>query len=230
MDQIDTASFDPSTASAIEQQQNDLRDASRSVSEAYPRLRGCVSSPSACDSVFTGVLATLTSAAVTAPVVYFGSKGVDPQSSNGQSTPGGSGSGGSGSGGSGSGGSGSGGSESGGPGGLGGSGGCNPISPLRGGLPLPSGGLGSLGLPRLGTAAVTALRPFAITAQRTLGAAADLLCGLGDSAPPELISSAANTLSGAASGTFASLRVCLGASKANNRFCLYRLRRFVFAI
>ncbi|KAL9059935.1 MAG: hypothetical protein Q9206_001254 [Seirophora lacunosa] len=189
VDQIDTASFDPSTASAIEQQQNDLRDASRSVSEAYPRLRGCVSSPSACDSVFTGVLATLTSAAVTAPVVYFGSKGVDPQSSNGQSTPGGSGSGG----------SGSGGSESGGPGGLGGSGGCNPISPLRGGLPLPSGGLGSLGLPRLGTAAVTALRPFAITAQRTLGAAADLLCGLGDSAPPELISSAANTLSGAAS-------------------------------
>ncbi|KAL9019778.1 MAG: hypothetical protein Q9185_002922 [Variospora sp. 1 TL-2023] len=183
-DQIDTTYFDPSTASAIEQQKDDLRDASRSLSDSYPRLRGCVSSPSTCDSVFTGVLATLTSAAVTAPIVYFGSKGVDPQSSNGPPI---------------SGGSGSGGAESNGPGGSGGPGGCNPIGPLGGGLPVPGGGLGSLGLPRTGTAAVAALRPFAITAQSALGAAAGLVCGLGDSVSAGSVSSAADSLSGAAS-------------------------------
>ncbi|KAL8974023.1 MAG: hypothetical protein Q9197_001743 [Variospora fuerteventurae] len=183
-DQIGTTYFDPSTASAIEQQKDDLRDASQSLSDAYPRLRGCVSSPSTCDSVFTGVLATLTSAAVTAPIVYFGSKGVDPQSSNGPPIAGGSGSGG---------------AESNGPGGSGGPGGCNPIGPLGGGLPVPGGGLGSLGLPRTGTAAVAAFRAFAITAQSALGAAAGLVCGLGDSVSAGSVSSAADSLSGAAS-------------------------------
>ncbi|KAL9600416.1 MAG: hypothetical protein Q9219_003169 [cf. Caloplaca sp. 3 TL-2023] len=182
---IDMSSFDPVTASQIQQDQKALQDAAKAVSDTIPCLQECANKPDDCSQVYDEVANTLSAPSTTGPAASFGSKGSGQQAGSG-------GSGGSGSSGSGSGDSGSG-------GGSGGAGGCHKFTPLGGGLPFPSGGLGGLGLATAGTAALTALKPYGIAAQNAIGAASSLLSCLGDSPSGAQLSAAADSLSSAAS-------------------------------
>lgn len=76
------------------------------------------------------------------------------------------------------------------------------FKPLGGGLPFPSGGLGGLGLPTGGAAAVNALKPYAVTTENALGAALNLLSGLSAGSAPADYAAAADALAGAASGMY----------------------------
>ncbi|KAL8728048.1 MAG: hypothetical protein Q9166_005648 [cf. Caloplaca sp. 2 TL-2023] len=81
----------------------------------------------------------------------------------------------------------------------GGRGGGSGGSLLAGGLPFPSGGLGSLGLPTSGDAAINALKPYAVTAQNTLNTALNSIKGLGAGSSAGDVSAAADSVAAAGS-------------------------------
>ncbi|KAL8942644.1 MAG: hypothetical protein Q9216_001557 [Gyalolechia sp. 2 TL-2023] len=171
---IDTTSFDPDTAASIEQQQDALESASQSVSDLIPRLQECESTPTDCQAVYSEASATLSGDSVVEPVEFFGSKGSDPECT----------------------GCGNGDSDSSSSGGSGGSGGSTPTG---GGLPFPEGGLGLLGLPLAGAAAINSLKPYAITTRNAVGAASNLLNGLLGGSSSADFATAADALSSAVS-------------------------------
>ncbi|KAL9036318.1 MAG: hypothetical protein Q9180_004366, partial [Flavoplaca navasiana] len=84
-------------------------------------------------------------------------------------------------------------------GGGGGGGGSGGLSVLGGGLPFPSGGLGGLGLPTAGAQAITALKPYAVTAYNALVSASNLARPLGASPSAGQISAAGSALDAAGS-------------------------------
>lgn len=87
-------------------------------------------------------------------------------------------------------------------GGSGGSGSGSSLPRLGGGLPFPKGGLGGLGLPRTGAAAVNALKPYAISTQNAVSDALNFFNGLFSGGSPAAadVSAVADSLAAAESG------------------------------
>lgn len=154
-----------------------------------PGLRACSNSPSTCGLTISDAAKALGTG--TSPLASFGS----PTSQSGNAGSGNSDDSGSGI----------------------DSGGSGSYHALGGGLKFPEGGLGGLGLPTRGDAAIDVLKPYAITTQNTLGSAVDLLKGLlsggggGISLPG--LSGAIDALAAASSGTV------LGSQARHRFFC-----------
>ncbi|KAL8929645.1 MAG: hypothetical protein Q9172_000324 [Xanthocarpia lactea] len=179
-------SFDEDLRSSARKEQSDLESARQQVSDLIPKLKACSvsveqsqQSSTECRQNYDQASAVLSGSNVLAPLTWF-------ESRNG----------------------GNGGSSSSSGGGDGSSndsnnsnnGGCGGLNFLGGALPIPSGGLGGLGLPLAPIdQAVTAMKPFAIAAQNALASASDLACSLGDSSSASEISDAANALDTAGS-------------------------------
>ncbi|KAL8671929.1 MAG: hypothetical protein Q9168_003585 [Polycauliona sp. 1 TL-2023] len=163
--------------------QSDLESARQAVSAVIPKLNACLirltkrqQASSSCQPTYDQAAAVLAGPALLTPLSWLGS--------------GGSGSGGRGA------------SAGGGEGGAGAGGGPTI---LGGGLPFPSGGLSSLGLPRLGAQAITAMKPYAITAYDALISASNLARPLGASSTLSQLSAAGNALEAAGSADLSAL-------------------------
>ncbi|KAL8676965.1 MAG: hypothetical protein Q9186_006574 [Xanthomendoza sp. 1 TL-2023] len=188
------SSFNGDLNPRAKQEQADLEAARRAVSDLIPKLQACAGSlrprdlPD-CRPTLEQISSVLSGEGLSEPLSFLGSRG---------SVAGGSGSG-SNSGGSGGTGGGSGGSGDSGDGGSGGSGGCGGLATLGGAVAIPSGGLAGLGLPTAGTAALTALKPFALAAQNAVAFASSLACSLGEGSSASEVSAAEDALGAAAS-------------------------------
>ncbi|KAL8773359.1 MAG: hypothetical protein Q9209_001753 [Squamulea sp. 1 TL-2023] len=183
----DIDSFDEGFRSGARKEQSDLESARKLVSDLIPKLKACSISSgkrqlSNCRQTYDQATTILSGDNLSAPLSWLGSRGSIANGGNG-----GSGSS------TGSGPSSS--SESGGDSGGGGGGGApGGLSILGGGLPFPSSGLSSLGLPTAGAAAFSALKPYAITVQNALVTASNLASSLGGSSTSSQISNAENAL------------------------------------
>ncbi|KAL8976352.1 MAG: hypothetical protein Q9205_007623, partial [Flavoplaca limonia] len=136
-----------------QQQQKALQDAAKSLSDLVPRLGGCgatVKRSDSCPIVFKSDAETVGGNSAVIPLTWF-TQGNVPELPPFLTPTSGSSS------------SGSGGSSG---------------STLPGGLPYPSGGLRSLGLPNKGAAAINGLKPYAISTQNAVSKALGLLNGL----------------------------------------------------
>ena len=183
-------------APGARKEQFDLESARQQVSDLIPKLKACSvsveqsqQSSTECRQTYDQVSAVLSGNNVLAPLTWFESR----NGGNGGSSS-----------------SSGGGGESSNDSNNSNNGGCGGLNFLGGALPIPSGGLGGLGLPLAPIdQAVTAMRPFAIAAQNALAFASDLACSLGDSSSASEISDAGNALDTARSGMYISLNVVI---------------------
>ncbi|KAL8858124.1 MAG: hypothetical protein Q9178_005301 [Gyalolechia marmorata] len=179
-------SFDEDLRSSARKEQADLESARQQVSDLIPQLRACSvsveqsqQSSTECRQVYDQASAVLSGSNVLVPLAWFESR----NGGNGGSSS-----------------SSGGGDESSNGSNNSNNGGCGGLNFLGGALPIPSGGLGGLGLPLTPIdQAITAMKPFAIAAQNALAFASDLACSLGDSSSASEISDAANALDTAGS-------------------------------
>ncbi|KAL8880291.1 MAG: hypothetical protein Q9198_002274 [Flavoplaca austrocitrina] len=165
-------SFDGKARPGAQKTLSELQSAGQKVSDLIPKLNACALSLGKRQA-----LSSCRPAYNQAATIFSGSSMLTPLSRLGSSGR-------------------AGGFSAGGGGGGGASGG---LSVLGGGLPLPSGGLGGLGLPTTGAQAITALKPYAVTAYNALVSASNLARPLGASPSAGQISAAGSALDAAGS-------------------------------